>query len=233
VTGETFSKQPYTTTHFGEMQGSWGPPSVMKKALGAATPNVPAMRLGSPTAWGMDGAGTSASTPQVAAACALWLSKFGTDLDHDWRRVAACCKVLFDKAADRGLNVGKIGVGALDAAGMLDNALSLAVVADAKLAQPAFLNRIAPDRCSWPFFRILFGLPPPGRGIDEMLEVEAQQVAYRSRNSELAHAMQTYPDGVGIPDSLAHTLQQQFLREPEMSRTLRTYLTHHLASSSP
>jgi hypothetical protein len=124
-------------------------------------------------------------------------------------------------------------VGALDATGMLDETLSLAVVADAKLAQPTFLKRIDPDRCSWPFFRLLFGLPPPGRGIDEMLEVEAQQVAYRSRNPLLQDAMETYPEGVGIPVSLARTLQQQFLIEPEMSRTLRTYLAQHLASSIP
>ena len=233
VTGETFAKQPYTTTHPGEMQGSWGPPRVMEKALGAATPNVPWMRLGGPTAWEMDGAGTSASTPQVAAACALWLSKYGTGLHHDWRRVAACRKVLFESVSDRELNVDKIGVGALDATGMLDETLSLAVVADAKLAQPTFLKRIDPDRCSWPFFRLLFGLPPPGRGIDEMLEVEAQQVAYRSRNPFLQDAMETYPEGVGIPVPLARTLQQQFLSEPEMSRTLRTYLAQHLATSIP
>jgi hypothetical protein len=233
VTGETFAKQPYTTTHFGEMQGSWGPPRVMEKALGGATPNVPWMRLGGPTAWEMDGAGTSASTPQVAAACALWLSKYGADLQHDWRRVAACRKVLFDKVTDRELNVEKIGLGALDATGMLDEELSLRVVADARLTQPTFLKRIDPDRCSWPFFRLLFGLPPPGCGADEMFEVEAQQVAYRSRNPILQDAMQTYPEGVGIPGSLARTLQQQFLKEPEMSRTLRAYLTQHLAGGIP
>jgi subtilisin family serine protease len=233
VTGETFARQPYTTTHPGEMQGSWGPPRVMEKALGAATPNVPWMRLGGPTAWGMNGAGTSASTPQVAAACALWLSKYGTSLENDWRRVAACRKVLFDKVTDRELDVDKIGVGSLDAAGMLDETLSLAVVADAKLARPTFLKRIDPDCCSWPFLRLLFGLPPPGRGVDEMLEVEAQQVAYRSRNPLLQEAIQTYPEGVGIPGPLARTLQQQFLSEPEMSRTLRTYLARHLAGGNP
>jgi hypothetical protein len=205
----------------------------MEKALGAATPNVPWMRLGSPTAWGMNGAGTSASTPQVAAACALWLSKYGTGLENDWRRVAACRKVLFDKVTDRELDVDKIGVGSLNAAGMLDETLSLAVVADAKLARPTFLKRIDPDCCSWPFLRLLFGLPPPGRGVDEMLEVEAQQVAYRSRNPLLQEAIQTYPEGVGIPGPLARTLQQQFLSEPEMSRTLRTYLARHLAGGNP
>ena len=124
-------------------------------------------------------------------------------------------------------------MGALNATGMLDETLSLAVVADAKLVQPTSLERIEPDRCSWPFFRLLFGLPPPGRGVDEMLEIEAQQVAYRSRNPVLQDAMQIYPEGVGMPASLARTLRQQFVIEPEMSRTLRMYLTQHLAGSIP
>lgn len=50
VTGETFSHGPYTTQDFGVMHGFWGPTQLMTKSLGAYTPNVPWMRLGSPTA---------------------------------------------------------------------------------------------------------------------------------------------------------------------------------------
>jgi subtilisin family serine protease len=233
VTGETFLKGSYTTDHFGVMQGSWGPLKVMEKALGAYTPNVPWMRLGNPKAWEMDGSGTSASTPQVAAACALWLAKYGSELPTTWRRVAACRKVLFAGVTDRKLNIEKIGVGALDAAGLFDPLLSQAVVDDANLEQPVLLKEIAPDRCSWPFFRLIFGLPPPGAGVDEMMEVEAQQLAYRSTNPRLQDAMQRYPDGIGMPAPLVRTLQKEFLNEPDMSRTLKRYLTQHFAGATP
>jgi subtilisin family serine protease len=233
VTGETFSRGPYTTDHFGVMRGSWGPLKVMEKAVGAYTPNVPWMRLGNPRAWEMDGSGTSASTPQVAAACALWLAKYRSELPANWRRVAACRKLLFAGVADPRLNVDKIGVGALDAAGLFDPVLSQAVVDDARLEEPTILQEIAPDRCSWPFFRLLFGLPPPGEGVDEMMEVEAQQLAYRSTNPRLQKAIQTYPDGVGLPAPLVRTLQSDFLNEPDMSRTLRIYLRQYVAGAAP
>ena len=55
VTGETFTKGPYISDHFGALEGSWGPLPTMYKALGGYTPNVPWMRLDLPTAWEMDG----------------------------------------------------------------------------------------------------------------------------------------------------------------------------------
>jgi hypothetical protein len=122
------------------------------------------------------------------------------------------------------LNLEKIGVGALNAAGLFDQAFSDEVVADANLASPKFLQKIEPDECSWPFFRLLFGLPPPGDGVDEMLEIEALQLAYRSTDKRLHEAMDTYIDGQGIPARLARILRENFIREADMSRTLRTHL---------
>lgn len=225
VTGETFSHGPYTTQDFLVMQGCWGPTPLMPKSLGAYTPNIPWMRLGSSTAWEMSGAGTSASTPQVAAACALWLSKNLGALPRDWRRVEATRYMLFSHLADPELNFEKIGRGALNAAGLFaDLAVSAAIVADANRAQPTMLDRRDPDECSWPFFRLLFGLPPPGKGFDEMLDTEALQLGYRSTDPRLQEAMATYPNGIGIPARLARSLRQGFVRDPDMSRTLRTYL---------
>jgi hypothetical protein len=231
VTGETYSGAPYTTNHFMVMQGCWGPAKVMKKALGACTPNVPWMRLDSPTAWGMDGSGTSASAPQVAAACALWLAQYQSQLPRDWRRVAACRKALFAAVRDRGSNTDKIGVGALDAWKLVSNtAFSKTVVQDAKLQKPKLLTKIVEDQCSWPFLRLLFGLPPPGPGVDEMIEVEALQVAYRSQNPRLQKMMDSHPDGRGIPAPVADRLRKEFLREPDMSGTLRSHLIRHRGS---
>jgi hypothetical protein len=228
VTGETFAKGPYTTDHFGVMQGSWGPLKVMYKAVGAYTPNVPWMRLGSPTAWEMNGSGTSAATPQVAAACALWMSKYLTTLPRDWRRVEAVRYMLFAGVADPELNLERIGRGALNAANLFNPALSAKILQDAKRQKPQVLRKLDRDKCSWPFFRILFGLPPPGSGVDEMLELEALQLAYRSSDARLHEAMKAYSDGVGIPARLARRLREDFIREPDMSRTLRVYLKPHV-----
>ncbi len=233
VTGETFSKGPYTTDHFAVMQGCWGPNALMRKSLGAYTPNVPWMGLGNTMAWDMDGGGTSASTPQVAAACALWLAKYQEVLPRDWRRVAACRRVLFGGVTDRELNIEKIGVGALSAAGLFEPKLSDPTVGDAQLAEPKLLRRIDPDQCSWPLFRLLFGLPPPGTPVDEMFEVEAQQVAYRSTNPRLHEAMSTYTDGVGMPADVARRLREDFVNEPELSRALRVHLKRRLTASAP
>ncbi len=63
----------------------------MKKAIAGYTPNVPWMRYDdTPNGWDLDGGGTSAATPQIAAACALWLAKYGDQFPAGWVRVQAC-----------------------------------------------------------------------------------------------------------------------------------------------
>jgi hypothetical protein len=196
----------------------------MDKSLGAFTPNVPWMRLDCPTAWEADGSGTSASTPQVAAACALWLAAYGGDLPLDWRRVEAFRKVLFHALQDQGRDANKIGAGALDAASLLeDTEFSNVVVADAKRAKPTLINRTPPDRCSWPLLRLLLGLPPPRDGVGAMFNVEAQQVAYRSRNPEIQPYLEA-PAGGDRTRRLAPVagFAEAFLGEPEISNSLRT-----------
>ncbi len=47
----------------------------MKTALGAYTPNVPWAEIDCAKIVDMDGSGTSAATPQIAAAAALWLAE--------------------------------------------------------------------------------------------------------------------------------------------------------------
>jgi hypothetical protein len=133
--------------------------------------------------------------------------------------------MLFAHLADPELDFQKIGRGALNAAGpFADPALSAAIVTDANKAQPEVLARMAPDECSWPLFRLLFGLAPPRTGFEEMLETEALQLAYRSTHPRLQEAMAMYPDGIGMPARLARSLRASFVLEPDMSRTLRTYL---------
>jgi hypothetical protein len=49
----------------------------MDKAVASFAPNTAWMRYPTSNEYDMNGGGTSAPTPQVAAACALWLEKNG------------------------------------------------------------------------------------------------------------------------------------------------------------
>ena len=173
----------------------------------------------------MDGGGTSASTPQIAAACALWLKQYGSQFPAGWQRVEACRHALFESAAARGQNVSQIGVGLLDAGAMLRPATFA-------LVQQAFatgtLRYAPPDDVSFPLFRLLFGLPPPGTGIDEMYETEAAQIFFRSKNTALAAAVAANPDGdpATAPLSAAKrkALRDAFISEPSISNALKAHL---------
>jgi hypothetical protein len=87
------------------------------------------------------------------------------------------------------------------------------------------LPNIAPDEVSNAFFRVLFGLPPPGPGVDEMYETEAAQLLFRSRNKELVAAFEADPEGEKqLSSKTAKRLRDALIREPAISKTLKTYL---------
>src|SRR4029453_18961556 len=65
-------------------EGGFGPASAMNAAVAAYTPNIPWARFGCRTAVRLNGEGTSAATPQVAAAVALWFEKYKNELPRDW-----------------------------------------------------------------------------------------------------------------------------------------------------
>jgi hypothetical protein len=73
----------YAGLHAGTMQGNYGPDSKMHTALGAYTPNVPWAEIDCGKILDMDGAGTSAATPQIAVAAALWLAQHWVVVDAD------------------------------------------------------------------------------------------------------------------------------------------------------
>ncbi len=154
--------------------------------------------------------------------CALWLAKYGDQFPAGWVRVQACRHALFESAKNRGKDLAHIGVGLLDAGAML----SAATLAKVKAAyQAGKLPHVAPDSVSIPFVRLLFGLPPPGPGVDEMYETEMAQLMFRSKNKELVAAFEADPNGgKQLAPAAAKRLRDAFLREPDMSKTLKAHL---------
>ena len=151
--GATATHQPYTHGSFGMMSGNWGPPSVMEKALAAYTPNTPWADYEHNDVVDLDGAGTSSATPQIAAAAALWLGKYGARYPADWHRVAAVRNALFASANTKlptpEINTERYGRGLLRAA-------------DAMKINPGAGAKSPPAEVSFPFWRILLGLDEPG-----------------------------------------------------------------------
>src|SRR5205085_7291369 len=98
VCGVMADGRPYDGLTDKALQGSFGPDSAMTKAIAAFTPNIPWAVFMCGDTVRLNGEGTSAATPQVAAAAALWIEKNKNLLPRDFRRVEAVRKALFGKA---------------------------------------------------------------------------------------------------------------------------------------
>jgi hypothetical protein len=218
--GRPYADLPWTT-----MAGNYGPASKMLTALAAFTPNTPWARLGCRTLVDHDGRGTSAATPQIAAAAALWIQKHKSEWEQypqGWMRVEAVRKALYDSAlfpnADQQPYLGR---GSLRA----NNALAQSPAAANSLKQqPA-------DSASFPLLRVITGLGlatlPDVR--QRMLELEALQIAQRSKDIE-----QLLPDPE-TPEVLSAADRQrviELLRDAQgISRALSSFLADHDATS--
>lgn len=219
VCGATFDKGPYVTTYFAEMQGCWGPEAVMDKAISAYTPNVAWMDMKT-GGYSMDGGGTSASTPQVAAACALWLQRYkGQYPAKDWRRVEACRLALFTSAAENAQDKNHLGWGLLDVPAMLQPDRADRILA---AVQAGHVKMRPEDSVSFPLFRLIFGLGPPDSEQNRMYETEVAQVALSTTNPQLLDFAQRAIQG-GLNASEIELARNMLLAE-DVSQPLRQAL---------
>ena len=138
--GTTYSRAPtwLTLLTFKDwahwmLRGSYGPDSLMDKAIAAYSPNVAWARYAKDNPenlFDLNGSGTSAATPQVSAAAALWLQAHRDDPAlagakwRSWEKVEAVYWALFDSAEKKtpegGASFTYFGNGLLKARRALD-----------------------------------------------------------------------------------------------------------------
>ena len=206
--------QPYADLGDGRMAGNYGPDRKMATAVAAFTPNVPWARIGCAEVVDLDGAGTSAATPQVAAAAALWLHTHRDALKaypdgKPWLRVEAVRKALFEKAGQRDPRCGRGALRAADALAMPPPPASS-------------LRREEPDTVSFPILRILtgFGVSETPATQQRMLELEALQL---SQSREVERLLPDPSDPPSDPRDVRQ-IAEALLERPGISRTLRSKL---------
>jgi hypothetical protein len=205
--------QPYADLALTLMAGNYGPASLMTEAIAAYTPNTPWARFGASGIVDHDGGGTSAATPQVAAAAALWIAKNQAAwkaYPQDWMRVEAIRKALFSSAGATPKNPDHFGNGLLKA----KDALSVVPAA-------ASLKKVDPDDVSLGWFKAITGLGVAAGGgataSQRMLELEAAQLL-QSGGYEMK-----VPDGPLAPAD-RDKLKSALANDPRASRALRAAL---------
>lgn len=207
--------KPYADLEIRLMGGNYGPDSKMSTAIAAPTPNVPWARFGCSNIVDFDGQGTSAATPQVAAAAAIWLQKNRAAVDtypQAWMRVEAIRKALFDSAKLDEREFKRLGRGQLRASE------ALATVPGAA----STLRQTASDTVSFPILQILTGLgiqAPPDSPQQRMLELEALQL---SQNTDIESIIPADPADA-VPADLRR-LAEALVSHPRASNALRQAL---------
>lgn len=206
--------KPYADLGIRLMAGNYGPDSKMRTAIAAPTPNLPWARFGCSDIVDFDGAGTSAATPQVAAAAAIWLQKNRAGVDgypQAWMKVEAMREALFSSAKLNQSDIKHLGRGELRAKEAL-----------AKVpAAAAALRQTARDTVSFPIQQILtgFGVQPAAGPRLQMLELEALQLS----QSATIEAVMPEDLATASPADLRR-VAEALAADPRASRALREAL---------
>lgn len=214
VCGVMADGRPYADLEGAVIEGSFGPASAMDRALAAYTPNIPWPKFGCRTGLRLKGEGTSAATPQVAAAAALWIERYKKQLPQGWRRVEAVRHALFSTA--KKLDREHFGNGILQAAAALE--------ASPRLGQPD--SEIAPaaiGQNSFAFLRLITGLgleaPTPQ---EEMYNLELAQRWLLS--SRLQQAVPDLERASGLTDRRLRQVLEAVIEDDGASHALRKHL---------
>ena len=208
--------KPYADLEIRLMAGNYGPLDKMTTAISACTPNVPWARLGCSSTIDFDGAGTSAATPQVAAAAAIWLQKNRTVVDaypESWMRAESIRAALFESAKPMPDQL-RLGRGELRA----NEALTKSPAAASTLRKTAI------DTVSFPILQVLTGLglqAMPDETRRRMLELEALQLSQNTDIEKILPADRApKADWQRLADALiAHPQASNALREALGART--------------
>ncbi len=208
--------KPYADLGIRLMAGNYGPASKMATAVAAPTPNVPWARFGCSDIVDFDGQGTSAATPQVAAAAAIWLQKNRAAVDafpQAWMRVEAIRSALFGSAKLNPQELQRLGRGELRA----NEALGKAPAAASELRQT---DR---DSASFPILGGLTGLgmqPAASGPQQQMLELEALQLSQSAAVEDILPV-----DSTGASPADLRRLAEALAADPRASNALREALT--------
>lgn len=218
VAGAVGDHTPFRHKSGKVMQGNYGPPGVMRKAIAAYTANVTRARWGTLDAVDLNGSGTSYATPQVAAAAALWLARNGAAVSADWKRVEAVRLALFETAEKR-----------LPSAAIAEEFFGNGILRAAQALghfPKGELRKQARAEVSFPFLRVFLGLEE-GDAEGKMHEVEANNLALME------------PDWaalVGSPppdDAIQRRVAACMARDARASSSLRRRLERKLATLPP
>lgn len=211
VCGVTYNLKPYFQYELFEfkMQGNYGPSEVMTYAMAAYTPNILWAKMGCVDKFSVDGGGTSAATPQIAAAAALWLQKYRDfRYDHPWQRVNAVRHALFSSAY-KGLKDSKkyYGNGVLKA----NAALQVQPILDS--------NPVPKDEVSFPIWTILFGSRAARQ---KMYEVEFLRLEHNNRTLQQIFA--TIGQNQQVTAEQKRQIKETVAAMPEASQAIRQLL---------
>lgn len=214
VCGVMANNKPYD--RLSTMEGNYGPDSRMTAAIATYTPNIPWAVYGCESIVRLNGEGTSAATPQVAAAVAIWFEKYKNELPRDWRRVEAVRRALFTSAKNKSVDPKRLGNGILQAF-------------DALRVRPVLnLPQTKPDNDSFAFLRVLTGLgvveAPPR---EQMFNLELAQRWLV--NPELQKIVPDPDAVVRLGDTVLKRLMAAIIEDDGASLVLR----RHVASRYP
>lgn len=198
ATGVTHNKQPYifdantqyTKTAGGEfMQGNYGPQWAMDYAIAGYTPNVPWAELdeNNNSVFLRSGGGTSSATPQVAAAAALYMAKYKSEMQEkygetpNWMWAESTRQALFNAADASYPHTRKyLGMGTIKAF----DALQIPPPPANKLKKNEQESKIFTGFTT--FIKQFFNkngkeenLNRPVTPLEEMIELEALQILHR------------------------------------------------------